>query len=880
MRYRDRIRLDRYAKKDYSSAPKQGDLVVVSVERESGGRRYISREIGVVEKASSKNATVKIANSDETITLPHSSVDVVVEKTYDDICRRVGEAVVKAESEQYHDDTEIFKEEIIADMINEKFIPAGRIQAGMGLDQDLTLFNCYVFPISSDSRSGISNHWARLFETYSRGGGVGWNLSILRPKGATVKKVNGRSSGAVSWAEQFSQIAGAVEQGGSRRGAGLQAMWCWHPDILDFVTVKAKRKSISTPNGNVYVNENLLSNTNISVLLSDSFMRAVENDDTWDLVFPDLDDPEYDDLWNGSLEDWLSAGKTVKVYDTIQARFLWKEIIQNAWESGEPGIIFMDHANNMSNSYYYARLIASNPCGEQMLPANGVCNLSHLNLAKFIKPVGQFPNYERTFESADLEFNWDDFKSCIHNGIRFLDDVIDLNKYHEKVVEDQQTNERRIGLGFLGYGDALMRLGLRYGSEAALQFTEKLVSFFKQESYKASINLAKLRGPFPLFKPRKYVNSGFLRKQDEEIRALIRKYGIRNVTVNTVAPTGSVAALLNTSSGCEPFFALSYTSNTRIGLVDETASVTDILLDKFGKDESKWPSYVVTAQNGISTDDHIHTMSVIQKHIDASISKTVNMPNNATVDDVARAYTLMWKLGCKGGTVYRDGSRDEQVLYTNKDKNDDKKEDYITDTNFIRPRPDAGISVTFSEESPIGTVHATIRHDPESGDPIDLFVTLGKGDASADAEAIGRLISIILRWPNGKTINQHTRLEMVRDQLVDILGRGQVGFGPHAKRSMPDTLAKILDQYLSGDFPLAALPFGTRQVEDLLAVLKDPALHETVKDILLLGTKNNDKTATHNISIPYDYCPKCSNHTLVVIPNKCDYCETCGYTRC
>jgi len=908
MQYCDRIRLDRYARKSSDQQLRQGDLVVASIERtfDREARKVESREIGTVTKVHpDQHYDVRIDNDNKEtiIRIPRHRLEYIIEKTYAEICRRVADAVAAEDPKGKE-----FADTVYDLMVNEKFIAAGRILAGLGRpDYTLTLFNCYVFNPQGDSRAAITAHWGRLFETYSRGGGVGTPLSVLRPRGAIVRKVNGRSSGSVSWAEQFSQITGAVEQGGSRRGAAMICQWCWHPDILEFIQVKALREEFKTPSGEVVSrNRNLLKNANISVMLTNDFMKLVEQDGDWDLVFPDLDDPDYDELWDGDLWRWRDQlNKPVVVYQTIKARELWNQIIQRAWESGEPGILFMERCNDLSNSYYYAPLVGTNPCAEQVLTDSAVCNLGHLNLSKFVLQDDQFPEQERTATVAAKQVDWDGLAAACRTGVRFLDNVNDLNQHHDKLVEQQQNKERRVGLGLLGYGEMLLRLGLRYGSDEALKFTDRLMKHFASQSYLASIDLAAERGPFPAFDAELFPKSGFMKRHAKAVRDRLEEAGgIRNVTVNTVAPTGSVASLLRTSSGCEPFFELEYTSTTRIGIVTERPPVGDEIANKFGTDRKQWPDYVVTAQKGITPEQHVRTQAAMQRWIDSSLSKTVNVPNSATPEDISTAYRLMWELGCKGGTVYRDGSRDEQVLYLNEPEPEEVEVEVVEgrdDLGVILERPDVGYSVTFSEESPVGNLHATLRHDSRSGEPRDIFLLASRGDVSADTEAIGRLISVILRWPNNRHVNQHTRLEIIRDQLMGILGRGQVGFGPNTKHSLPDTIAKIIDRYLSADFPMSNIPFGFEQMRDLLDELRevsgDRTAFDKIASYVLYGDTNGDaeeatdqyqeeleRTAKQaeadGVKLPYDYCPDCGNHTLVTIPGKCPYCRNCGYSRC
>lgn len=890
MEYSERILLDRYAIKDMDKPLSVGDLCVVSSQKvfEADGRLKEHREVGNVSGCYD-DGTFDVKMSDGTVKerVPRHRIEYIVEKTYPEVCSRVSKAVAAPMKSGKRS----FQARVRSAMETKRFIPAGRILTGLGRDDfDLTLYNCFVFAIPSDSRRGIVDHLFNIFDTYSRGGGCGWNLSTLRPRGAPVRKVSGRSSGSLSWAELYSVLTGIVEQGGSRKGAAMIGLEPWHPDIEEFIETKAMTESFLVEGRNIERNLNLLNNANVSVFITNEFMEAVEHDADWDLIFPDTRVENYDELWDGDIEAWRAAGRPVEVHKTVRARDLWMKIIEKAHDSGEPGLLFLGRARETSNSYYYAQLCGSNPCAEQVLPSNGVCNLGHLNLSKYTTGE-QYPEAARTAAEAVDFFDWDQMQKDVEMGIRFLDNVIDINQYHNEAIEKQQRGERRVGLGFLGYGEALLRLGLRYGSAEALRFTDTLMERFATYSYLASVELAKELGSFPRFDAEKFLDSGFMKKMPEAVRDAVREHGIRNVTVNTIAPTGSTSGVLNTTGGCEPLFDASYTMVNRIGIVEETASAADALYKKYG-DHTNWPEYVVTAMDGISPEQHVRTQATMQRWVDASISKTINLPKNASPDDVAEAYRHMWELGCKGGTVYVDGSRDEQVYYTDTTK---PSIEFVDADDVIRPRIKTGIGPIFSENSPVGKVHAMIRHD-ENGDPWDMFITAGKGHMSADAQAFGRLISLILGWPNGEHVTQQTRLSLIEDQLADILGPDQWGIGPDAKRSLPDTIAKIIKKYLAGDYELASVPFGRAHVEALrdqvLANLDDPEAIRTMFRLLVEPHRAED-AETHEYeevpveikenrfsAFPRDLCPDCHYYSYVKIPGKCPYCTHCGYTRC
>ncbi|MCI0526504.1 MAG: hypothetical protein L0Y56_03500, partial [Nitrospira sp.] len=350
-----------------------------------------------------------------------------------------------------------------------KFVPAGRILSGAGTGYEVTFYNCYVIPSPKDSREGIMENISLTVEIQARGGGVGLNLSSLRPRGARVKKINGTSSGPVNWAALYSTANhDVIQQGGSRRGALMLMINDWHPDVEEFITVKQDLSKIP--------------GANLSVCVSDAFMEAVREDKDWELVFPDLSVGDYDEVWAGDLENWKAQGKPVKVYRTVKARYLWDLVAQAAWRSAEPGVVFIDRYNKMSNSWYFEKIIATNPCGEQGLGAWGVCNLGHVNLSAFVK---------------EGRMDYEDLRQHVATATRFLDDVIESNFYFAKENEDAQRHGvRRTGLGTLGLADALIKMKMRYGSEESLAEVERIYKTIRDTAYETSAELAAEKGAF------------------------------------------------------------------------------------------------------------------------------------------------------------------------------------------------------------------------------------------------------------------------------------------------------------------------------------------------------------------------------------------------
>lgn len=648
------IFLDRYSIKDKKETIELGDLVIAITKED---RKYPKKDLGLVKKIINRDGVVLhmltglYADAKNNFEFHQDLYKCdKPRESIDDAHRRIAKAVASVEPLE---ENRVKYLEIFLDQLNKKHIqPAGRIMTGANVDQhgnytsNLTLFNCYVVPSPRDSRKGIIRDTLyQMVEIMSRGGGVGMSLSALRPHYAYVKGVHGKSSGSVSWGGLFSFVTGLIEQGGSRRGALMLMQWDWHPDVIEFITSK-------TTSGRI-------ENANISVMVSDAFMEALKNDDYWNLEFPDYEHPAYNDIydniWDGDLQAWKAAGYPTKIYKTLKARELWNKIISSAHASAEPGVVFMERYNKMSNSWYFNKVISTNPCGEQGLPGWGVCNLGHLYLASFAKPMGQDelgPIYE---------MDWEALKESSRVLTRFLDNVIDLTPYHFKENEENQKNERRVGGGTLGLGELLIKLRLHYGSDQALDFIDSVYRTITVEMYKESSRLAKEKGSFPKFEASKFLDSGFAQNLPEDVREMIRENGIRNVTLTTQAPTGTVGSMLGTSTGIEPYYAFKFFRQSRLGFHE----VFIPLAEKY-KHNGTLPPFFASAMD-LTPLEHIKVQATVQKWTDSSISKTANAPSNFSVEQTAELYEQAYELGCKGVTIYRDNSRDEQVLSTDAD---------------------------------------------------------------------------------------------------------------------------------------------------------------------------------------------------------------------
>lgn len=791
-----------------------------------------------------------------------------MEKTPEEMWRRVARGIAKAEKGK---NRKLWEDTFYHAMEDFKFVPGGRVLAGAGTGYAVTYYNCFVIPSPPDSRDGILDNLKAMIEIMARGGGVGVNISSLRPRGARVKKVNGFSSGPCNWAEMYSLAThDIIQQGGSRRGALMLMLWDWHPDIEEFITVK---QDLTRING-----------ANLSVCASDKFMEAVKKDKDWDLVFPDIDDPEYDEKWDGILDHWKALGKKVKVYKTIKARYLWDLICQAAWKSAEPGLVFMERYNKWYNNWYWNTINCVNPCGEEGLPNWGVCNLASLNLSSFVKGYTV---------DAPGEFDYKSLAEHAKIAVRFQDDVIDTDKYVYPEIEEMQKNgERRIGLGTLGLADALIKMHLRYGSETALPVVDKIYKTIRDTAYDESINIAREKGAFPKINIQKHLKGYFIKQLPKEIGKKLKKYGIRNSVLLQAAPTGTTSLLSGASSGIEPVYEFEYYHTGRLG---KQLVYHSLYGDwKNAHPEEAKPDYFVSA-NDLTPEDHVKVQAIVQKYVDASISKTVNAPNSHTVEDVKRLYTMAYESGCKGITYMRDGSRQGVLVRTDVeqkplDSAQGKQQVLqmpLVLPNPVAPRPEKLQGVTYKTETPVGRVFITINND-EKNEPFELFITIGKSgsDVSAMAEALGRMISLNLRLAVGFTPRE--RIRHIVAHLSGIGGARSVGFGENKVRSLPDAVAKVLARHfgfkVNGfvedkklEAQVKALNGATNGHTNGEKKPFDPA---GGKDPVVLSEKEeSSQMELLSATNLFDICPECGAGSLAY-EEGCKKCYSCGYSEC
>jgi len=1056
-----------------------------------------------------------------------------METTPEEMWRRIARGV--AENEKTKKLQTEWEEKFYSAMTDFKFVPGGRILSGAGTGYKVTYYNCFVIPSPKDSRGGILETLKQMVEIMARGGGVGINLSSLRPRGDRVKKVNGFSSGPCNWAELFSVATkDIIQQGGTRRGALMLMLWDWHPDIEEFITVK---QDLSRING-----------ANLSVCVSDSFMDAVKTDSNWNLYFPDTDDPEYDEKWDGIMAHWLAIGKKPKIYKTIKARKLWDLICEAAWKSAEPGLVFMERYNKWHSNSYFNYINCVNPCvtgdtlvatehgwikakdlivgtkiltpkglkpidkvynngkqrvykvyfsdggtlsatvdhklrvmrkngqqewvkvsdlekadqvvkliflgtaderrqsnqhddqkqqqyenqqkqagieragiyghnfaflakyklidqetmqtmplnstlsqsilststnkggitatarttwpmpsvisdsflssdlvkrnrsrrgatflptepilhhnglqnisvavekvedthtyedvfdvhepetltwitngyvsldcGEEGLPAWGVCNLSSINLAALVNSQGEM-DYKLLAEIAAV-------------SVRFQDNIIDQDVYvFDGIRETQLNGERRIGLGTMGLGDALIKMKVRYGSAASLPIIEKIYRTIRDAAFAASVAAAREKGAFPKFDAEKYSAGYFIKNLPKELQKEVKQHGVRNSVLLMQAPTGSTSLLSGTSSGIEPVYEFEFLRRDRLGEHILRHPLYEEWFTEFTVREGREPTltdrpdYFVSA-NDLTPEDHVRVQAAIQKYVDASISKTVNAPNVHTVADVQKLYMMAYDLGCKGVTYMREGSR-AGVLErlptspTASQGGPEKKTEPVIATNGhakevpvvpimpeIKPRPIRVTGVTYKMDTPVGNAYVTINTNGHN-EPLELFINVGKAgsDVQAMAEGLGRLISLTLRVAS--PISPSERIRQVARQLSGIGGSRHVGFGENRVKSLPDAIAKVITDHLTQLAQHSEINGHAEKTNghtEPAAVVADekelpPAIVSPGQQPLY--TKN--PAPAHVGGKEFDLCPSCGDHTLAH-EEGCKKCYGCGYSEC
>mgnify|MGYP005845753967 CR=1 FL=1 len=706
-------------------------------------------------------------------------------ETPEDMFRRVARHIAKAEK-AYGDESRVKEmEEVFYTMMTEfKFLPNSPtlMNAGRRLGQ---LAACFVLPVE-DSMEGIFDALKSAALIHKSGGGTGFAFSRLRPKNSKVGTTGGVASGPVSFMKIFNTATEQVKQGGTRRGANMAILRVDHPDIMEFITCKRDNRE--------------LNNFNISVGVTDAFMEAVRAGTSYDLIDP-------------------REKRKVTQLDAVE---VYNALVYNAWESGDPGVIFLDRVNRDNPTPDLGEIESTNPCGEQPLLPMEACNLGSINLAKCVTVREGLPS----IDFAGL-------KELVWNGVRFLDNVIDMSKYPLPEIEKMAKGNRKIGLGVMGFADMLFQLGVGYDSEQALEVAERVMGYIQKESKEASRALAEERGVFPNFDKSIYKNT-------ENSR-------FRNAATTTIAPTGTLSIIAGCSSGIEPLFALCFVRNVMDNdklletnpyfekVARQRGFYTPELMDQIARSGSirrmegipqDIKEVFVTAHD-IRPEWHVRMQAAFQKYTDNAVSKTVNLPRDATVEDVMKVYNLSYELGCKGVTVYRDGCRENQVLSV-----DDKGKDFRPLLGDVRDRPETLDGFTTKVVTGMGNLYVTVTE--MEGKPFEVFATIGKSGKStmAKTEAIGRLVSLALR--SGISVDK------VVEQLKGICGEHPVFSKDGLVLSIPDAISKVLEKrYLKDQKP------GAHKYQNTL-------LGET--------------------------CPECGQ--TISFEEGCMTCHFCGFTKC
>ena len=720
---------------------------------------------------------------------------------------RIARALASVET-----DREYWYNQFLNLLFDFKFVPGGRVMHGAGREDARrrpTLANCYVIPIEEDSLEGIYRCITESAMVYRTGGGVGTDLSKLRPEGAPVNATIDHSPGATAFMNLFSESTNTVSQAG-RRGALMLTMRVDHPDIEKFIVIKNDPRRIK------------VQHANISVLITHEFMNAVTNDTDFELRWGE------------------------KVYRKVKARELWYRIIKNAHASAEPGIIFWDTMRDYHNVEYANPLSSTNPCGEQPLASYTACNLGNINLCKFVDEEGHF-DYESLAETTRV-------------ATRFMDNIIDYNMENHALdkIKKAVASDRRIGLGITGLADALLLMKIKYDTQAALDETEKMMQVIRDEAYRTSIEIAKGKGAFPLFQWEGYSKSRFVQNLPEEIQRAIKQHGIRNSTVITVPPVGTGSIVAQTSSGIEPIFCTSYRRRVKNhdGDTFSEYKVYHPLIKKMFGDDVDLPEYVVTAHD-IDPYFRVKMQGIIQKYVDSSISSTVNLAEDVSVETVADIYMTAYNAGLKGITVYREGSR-EGILQTEefarkKEAEKAGKHGEEKAKKGPRQRPQTTFGVTERIKTGEGYLYVTINED-ENG-LCEVFTTIGKagGNAAAQSEAISRIISLTLR-------SGVEPMEIVK-QLKGISGPMPVWDGNGGQiLSTPDAIGKVLERYIQNREHYRRF----KQVE--------ASIPKPMSGVPKLNKSSEGMTASQTA------CPECGSN--VEHMSGCVVCYNCGWSKC
>ena len=729
-----------------------------------------------------------------------------IDATVEDSWRRIARALASVEKAPTN-----WEDKFYAALEDFKYLPAGRITAGAGTQRSVTLFNCFVMGTIPDSIGGIFDMLREAALTMQQGGGIGYDFSTIRPKGAAVHGVAADASGPLSFMDVWDAMCRTIMSAGSRRGAMMATMRCDHPDIEDFITAKADPARLRM--------------FNMSVLITDPFMDAVKSDGPWELVHD---------------------GRVMK---TLNARDLWNQIMKSTYDFAEPGAIFIDRINAMNNLNYCETIAATNPCGEQPLPPYGACLLGSINMARLVTDAFE--------DGAALDVAA--LSDLVATAVRMMDNVVDASRFPLEAQAQEAAAKRRIGLGVTGLADALLMVGLRYGSEDAARQTEDWMHAIARAAYLASVDLAKEKGAFPLFDADKYLATGHMQQMDDDVRDAIREHGIRNALLTSIAPTGTISLYAgNVSSGIEPVFAYAYSrkvlqkdgSRTEEEVVDYAVQMWRDL-----KGDADLPDYFVNAQT-LAPLDHVRMQAAAQKWIDSSISKTINCPEDIGFEDFKEVYMAAWDQGCKGCTTYRPNDVTGSVLSVSEDR---AEPEVITDSNagdviymsepLDRPTELEGATYKLRWPDSEHAIYITINDLVVAGHrrPFEVFINSKNMEHFAWTVALTRMISAVFR--RGGDVS------FVVEELKAVFDpRGGAWMKGKYVPSILAAIGGVIEKHMVATGFLAGEGMGLKA---------DPHA-----DVVSLGARPKGKT-----------CSSCGSYELRMVEG-CMTCGDCGYSKC
>ena len=726
-----------------------------------------------------------------------------VDSTVEDTWRRIASDLARVE-----EDPAQWEEKFYEALEDFKFLPAGRITAGAGTARKVTLFNCFVMGTIPDSMGGIFDMLKEAALTMQQGGGIGYDFSTLRPKGALVTGVAADASGPLSFMDVWDSMCRTIMSAGSRRGAMMATMRCDHPDIEDFITAKSDAARLRM--------------FNVSVLITDAFMEAVKSDGQHDLVFD---------------------GQT---YKTVSARGLWDKIMQSTYDYAEPGVIFIDRINRANNLGYCETIAATNPCGEQPLPPYGACLLGSVNLARLVD--NPFDDAAQLDEAA--------LADLVGTAVRMMDNVVDASNFPLEAQAQEARAKRRIGLGVTGLADALLMVGQRYGSDEAVKQTEDWLHQIARAAYLASVQLAKEKGAFPLFEAEPFLASGAMEKMDSDVRDAIRKDGIRNALLTSIAPTGTISLYAgNVSSGIEPVFAYAYTR--KVLQKDGSRSEEEVVdyavqmwRDKFG--DTELPDYFVNAQT-LAPADHVKMQAAAQNWIDSSISKTINCPEDISFQEFKDVYLQAYELGCKGCTTYRPNAVTGSVLSVSETSDEAPESDQGADVIYMSEpldRPAALDGNTYKLRWPDSehAIYLTVNDVVINGHrrPFEVFINSKNMEHYAWTVALTRMISAVFR--RGGDVS------FVVEELKAVFDpRGGAWIKGKYIPSILAAIGGVIEQHM--------IAIGFLEGEGL-------------------GLKHDPQSQVVNLDGGKGKaCPSCGQYDLRMVEG-CMTCGSCGYSKC